>query len=491
MLRLSFIICFTVLVSSSVVSAQDSDSWYPKIGDKPEYEFRDFSDPEKEPVKIQERKGKWLVLDFWGRYCSGCIATMPKMDKMSRVFGDSVDLFMVALCNPKAATNRTATNALFSRLADKYRFNMVTAFDSVLEKKFDISGVPAIYVINPKGELVAKAQKIDSAILSDLMAGKSPSYERHYSGHEPPPDKYNYSLPLLTSGHEVNGGVDTSASFRSVLTRRSPEMPEWHFYGFDETPSPFPGWAEAIGFSLKDLYFIAWHGMASWDKRGQSGGDSLYRTFSRKIILEISDKSAFEDVADSAGKKTRNTYAYSLKLPKDRFSYMNNRKILLDDLNRYFGYISVVEERMFKVMKLVVADEKKVRNLRTRGTPYAFKQIEGLSSDRYYIWPDSSIQISGQYDIGMSYYNMPFKKFFQYVPLNDGLNMKYNSLTTGRSASENPPVIDATGLDFRIDISFGEEFRDWEATIRRLNYYGLDIVEGEMLMKCIVIRNAK
>ena len=101
------------------------------------------------------------------------------------------------------------------------------AYDSTFADKYDVAGIPAIFVINPEGILVAKAVALDSTILTELMSGKSPEYIRNYSAHEPLPKTYNYELPILTKGTKSNGGIDTAFIGRSVFARWQKGMPAY------------------------------------------------------------------------------------------------------------------------------------------------------------------------------------------------------------------------------------------------------------------------
>lgn len=54
-----------------------------------------------------------------------------------------------------------------------------------------------------------------------------------------------------------------------------------------------------------------------------------------------------------------------------------------------------------------------------------------------------------------------------------------------------PPVIDATGLDWTIDMDFKADMEDFVEMKAALNRNGLDLVPGETEMSVIVVRENK
>lgn len=70
------------------------------VGDKvPDMAFRilnngEIGDPEA--ITLSQYRGKLVILDFWGRYCSPCIKALPAIDSLQKVFKDQVKVITIA-----------------------------------------------------------------------------------------------------------------------------------------------------------------------------------------------------------------------------------------------------------------------------------------------------------------------------------------------------------------------------------------------------------
>ncbi|MEN5193424.1 TlpA family protein disulfide reductase [Sphingobacterium faecium] len=106
-MRLTTLLCYFLLLSS-ITHAQDKivrNYGYPplvpgiaelKIGDRvPDILIDKIINNDQRSIRTSDYKDKLLVLDFWDIYCTTCIASMPKLDSLQKVFGDQVKLLSV------------------------------------------------------------------------------------------------------------------------------------------------------------------------------------------------------------------------------------------------------------------------------------------------------------------------------------------------------------------------------------------------------------
>src|ERR1700737_2636278 len=49
----------------------------------------------KTQASLKDFKGKWLVLDFWNRYCASCVNSFPKTNDMQKEFYNNVQFIYV------------------------------------------------------------------------------------------------------------------------------------------------------------------------------------------------------------------------------------------------------------------------------------------------------------------------------------------------------------------------------------------------------------
>nr|WP_068890697.1 TlpA disulfide reductase family protein [Pedobacter panaciterrae] len=458
---MKFLVLLMLLSSEYKASAQTVNNKFPQIGDRIEdHTFTDLVNYHDKSFKISDYKGKWLVLDFWSRWCSSCIATFPKMNKLSQEFYGKVKLVLVGVYDhSENRSEELLIKETFNRRRKRYGFDIAVAFDSIAGRKYCISTVPAIFVINPNGILVAKSIDIDSSQLAIFLKGYIPNYERSYSLLEKKHDGpyYRPKIPLLTNTRMSNGGVDTSFIARSIIAKWQPGMAEYILYGWSDKQgiggSDIPGWAEAIGQNLNDLFRLAYTGESGWS---YASNDSLYRIVSRKLILEIVDSTSFKE------SHSDKRFGYSLKMPVKHSDPSLMRRTLLDDLHRYFNLKSYMETRLVDVYKLVVIDKKKLMKLQTKG------------GEKKYI-------------------SNGFTTKFRNYPLSEvikGIGPAGLDVVCQFNINKTPPILSYIGTDFNVDWDYNADLRDWNECLELLRKNGMDLKMDKAEMKCIVIKDA-
>jgi thiol-disulfide isomerase/thioredoxin len=431
---------------------------FPEIGKSIDnYTFTDLQNVDKPSVSLSDYKGRWLVLDFWTNGCISCIRSFPKINKLRDQFAGQAEILMVGLYSAEfEKTSKKATKSLYELHKQKYKLKLSIAFDSASSDVFDIKSTPTILIINPDGFVVAKTGSIDSSELAQLIKGKNPKLFYAYSRHEKEKEVYNKELPLLTTGQESNGGNDTAFIFRSLLTRsQEDKIPGTYIYGWDgklHDPNK-KGMAEIIGCNLPAMLRLAHTGRDAFNYY-----DHGFEQFYPKPIIESGDGSVFE--ANYFNRTATNTYSYSLKVPRMNASGPYLRRILLQDLERYFGFSSCIAMRKVPVYRLIVTDEKKVAKLKSKG------------GQPGYYYNEKSRE-------GLHFKNMPIERLANLYDFHAALFMHVKDIP--------PKIIDGTGIHYNIDIELNDNIEDWATVLRLLRNNGLDLRLGEIDMQCIVV----
>ncbi|MFD2872002.1 redoxin domain-containing protein [Mucilaginibacter ximonensis] len=409
----------------------------------PEFHFNQVDFYSKKAVSLSDFKGKWLILDFWSKDCSSCIASFPSINREQQQLKDSVQFLMVTYDDVKHV-NRT----MYASFKKKLNLQMPCAFDdadSTLFREFNVGLLPHNIVVDPKGIVRVITSKLLGEKLKAFMAGKpvsfpTPSYlnDKNITGEEK--FQYNRNLPYLVNG---NGGIDGTFSFRSMLTMASAKTPSSEIVDYKK------GRLEMLGYPLTYLYAQAYFG-----KYLRGLNDSLLNDTWLTPVLKLKDTSIFQ--YDFAGNK--NLFCYSLVVPNSHASKESILNRMQADLRSYFGYEATIEKRKMPYWRLI-ATAKAKSELKTKGGPSKL-------SDNGKPWQQISMR------------NQPMSYLVKIVGMYSGVVER-----------DGIPVIDETGIAGNIDMDI-DWATDFAAVKEELNRHGLDLVSGEKEMKTLVLRDA-
>ena len=123
-------------------------------------------------LELQSLRGKYVVLDFWGSWCTWCIKGFPKLKEYYAKYKDRLEIIGID-CNDTAEKWAAAVKK------HNVPWLHVRSEDGIAEQKFRVQGFPYKVLISPEGT-VLKAylgeteefyQYLD-AILSDLSKNR-------------------------------------------------------------------------------------------------------------------------------------------------------------------------------------------------------------------------------------------------------------------------------------------------------------------------------
>ncbi|SEV99562.1 TlpA family protein disulfide reductase [Chitinophaga arvensicola] len=121
----------------------------------------------KETIRLADYKGKWLLMDFWGTWCSPCRADLPHLNKLAVEMNAGQHpgnaILAVSCLEPlETARDFVADN--------KYVFATAHS-DGEIEKSYKIRGYPTKVLVSPEGKMLALQFGADySAILQAYTA---------------------------------------------------------------------------------------------------------------------------------------------------------------------------------------------------------------------------------------------------------------------------------------------------------------------------------
>lgn len=125
--------------------------------------------PDGDTITLSALRGKYVMIDFWAAWCKPCRAENPNVVKMYQKYaGDKFEILGVSLDrNKEAWVQAIADDGLvWKQVSDLKYFNCEAAAD------YQIRAIPATYLIDPDGKILAKNLRGPSleAKLEELFA---------------------------------------------------------------------------------------------------------------------------------------------------------------------------------------------------------------------------------------------------------------------------------------------------------------------------------
>lgn len=124
-------------------------------------------DREGNAVTLSDLVGKPIVINFWATWCGPCKSELPAFQQAYEQYGDNIQFMMVDM-----VSGRTETKAGAIEYVDGqgYTFPLYFDEDETAVMAYEISAVPATFVIDAEGNLIeSHVGAMDFQQLSELL----------------------------------------------------------------------------------------------------------------------------------------------------------------------------------------------------------------------------------------------------------------------------------------------------------------------------------
>jgi thiol-disulfide isomerase/thioredoxin len=146
------------------------------IGDKmPDVQIYNILNSHHKIAKISDYKGKLLIIDFWGAWCSSCIEGFPKLDSLQKEFSGKIQVLLV---NPKKeGDTERGVKIVINRMrawSQRPFILPVVLQDTTISRNFEFHSIPHCVWISSTGTIIGITDKGDvtSQNIARIIAGK-------------------------------------------------------------------------------------------------------------------------------------------------------------------------------------------------------------------------------------------------------------------------------------------------------------------------------
>ena len=105
------------------------------------------------PIRLQQLRGKIVILDFWTYCCINCLQTLPELKRLEQAFPRQ--LVVIGVHSPKFFGERDTENIRAAVVRHQVDHPVVNDANLVIARKYGVQGWPSLRVIDPQGYLIA------------------------------------------------------------------------------------------------------------------------------------------------------------------------------------------------------------------------------------------------------------------------------------------------------------------------------------------------
>lgn len=375
---------------------------------------------------LSKDRDKLILLDFWATWCSGCLKSFPKMEVLEKQFGDRLKIVPVT-----KESRATLEKFVATKNGQRFKHMSSVAEDELLTKVFPYQAIPfVVWIKDGKVINTTDAEQVTAETIGEILQQKTSSLQTVIQINRKRPLMLAEQFDLEKSTQLMNYVLLSKGRIRAI-----PPGSGFHrtedgvVYGRQLTNVSLMNVIRAIGYEL-------------FSERGD--------LFSEKRISNLVRDPAQIDFAAKEGDKSADGLLYNFEFivpVKEADSVYSE---MLKSLSAHSGYTATIEMKPKKCLIL-----KRISNkdqMATKG---------GVPTDSFFKNP-ATIQ-------------------------NQSLETLITALNVDTQFTV-LPVVGETGYGGKVDLNLGK-LSDLASLKKALHPYGLELVEGERMIRMLVVKD--
>lgn len=148
------ILCLKIMAQSPPVKPLTIGDTVPDITIRNVYNYPDSV------IRLSDLKGKLVILDFWGTWCSGCVQALPKLNSLQKKYPNRLFIFLVnnearKTCREDLKNIESMYSKMNLTLNNKFILPTNLKRNFELDKLFPHGFLPHYIWISPSGIVIA------------------------------------------------------------------------------------------------------------------------------------------------------------------------------------------------------------------------------------------------------------------------------------------------------------------------------------------------
>lgn len=116
--------------------------------------------------KLSNLQGKYVLLDFWGSWCTPCIKESPRLVEIHKKYSNKITIVTVALEKNDKTWKKAADKLGYTwknQIVHQNKFVLMSA----VARKYGVTEIPAKFLISPDGKLIGRLsfEEIESLLI--------------------------------------------------------------------------------------------------------------------------------------------------------------------------------------------------------------------------------------------------------------------------------------------------------------------------------------